>query len=733
VASRSAYDQEIRISLPTRSGLLEDNAFRTLGLPADASSEEVNRREGSILRALDQGLYQPPEFCGVPAPAIPTKEDVLEAAFRLYRPESRMLEELFWLHEVDSLLDQTSSHVVAALRRLASAGTPEGMVARHNLAVLYGMHALQPADPRSFHHWKTVLEQWAALIEDETFWRFLESRAHAIGLRRLDRLPMERAIREELSGTLSTQIVHAIESGQSAAVAAMVGAAAEHRSRLDFSAAFKIVEQRHVRNGYISLGVLLERLSAISQPKEVDEIRAFLLEKERELLALEREYGDVVRCLGGITEATEWDDAVASLYYKMGEICISLTDDPGEATRLLAKSWQLAGNAQHRQSIEERQRQAIRAAQRREAEKAQRAQEAADNLRRETRRAAFCREAEELATQGKFPAADRKLSAAFELSNEEEKREIRKTRDRYRRMFEAGREDKGSDRTAKLCREAEALASFGDFAGAESKLMTALSRSSGEQRDEIQAMLGRFAWARVVWGIDTAKRNPTLHTFCGLGCGFRGQRDYDPETRSYITHHWLLLFHLPVFPLGAYRISDAGSQSYSVYGRVPLPRSIKAVRWAVALLAFAVVLSGAASISHLSARTRDRPSSVPGHVPLQALASARKKTPALAVTTPQSSRTAQLEQRRKKLEQEKADLERRRSHLARLAATYARSDLPGAQRAVYEMVLTEFKWSERKYEREYAAYQRDRRIAEDLPLTKDKAIEQDKTYLPQRQ
>ena len=130
----------------------------------------------------------------------------------------------------------------------------------------------------------------------------------------------------------------------------------------------------------------------------------------------------------------------------------------------------------------------------------------------------------------------------------------------------------------------------GDFAGAEYKLGVVLTISTEEQKIEIKAMQDRCRWARVLRGVDTTKKNPILYTLNGVGAAFYGKRDYDPGTRSYLTNHWLLFLFVPIFPLGAYRVTDADFRSYYIHGRVPLPASLKKVRWAIAASVIALVL-----------------------------------------------------------------------------------------------------------------------------------------------
>lgn len=65
---------------------------------------------------------------------------------------------------------------------------------------------------------------------------------------------------------------------------------------------------------------------------------------------------------------------------------------------------------------------------------------------------------------------------------------------------------------------------------------------------------------------------PSLYTINGLGCKIYGATDYDPETDSYLTTHYLVALFIPIIPLGRYRVINAGAEGYRFMGRAPLRR-----------------------------------------------------------------------------------------------------------------------------------------------------------------
>jgi hypothetical protein len=134
---------------------------------------------------------------------------------------------------------------------------------------------------------------------------------------------------------------------------------------------------------------------------------------------------------------------------------------------------------------------------------------------------------------------------------------------------------------AVLCSEGAALVDAGNFSGAEQKFSAAMALSREDQKDEIAKLQEACHRARIFRGVDTSKRNPSLHTINGIGTTFYGNRDSDQPTSTYVTTHWFTILYLPIIPIAAYRVSDAGGRSYNIHGRVPLSSFLKKYRWAV--------------------------------------------------------------------------------------------------------------------------------------------------------
>jgi hypothetical protein len=272
-----------------------------------------------------------------------------------------------------------------------------------------------------------------------------------------------------------------------------------------------------------------------------------------------------------------------------------------------------------------------------------------------------------------------------------------------------------------LCREADVLMRRGDFAEADHRLAAALGVSTEEQKIEIKAVQDRCRWARVLRGADTRKTNPILTTLGGVGAMLYGKRDYDPGTRSYVANHWLTFFFCPIFPLGAYRVTDADSRSHYIHGKVPLPSFLNRARWAIPASVIALVLvlvlmrikSGGTSTG-----TEAPTSSVP--ITPTETAGAKEGHPAISSGVQRSARddidkertalsvlAQSLEDRKKTLDAEGARLDKQKSYLAGVESSYSRERVPNGGRSLYEALLADHNDRMKKYNKKLAALKED--------------------------
>jgi hypothetical protein len=79
------------------------------------------------------------------------------------------------------------------------------------------------------------------------------------------------------------------------------------------------------------------------------------------------------------------------------------------------------------------------------------------------------------------------------------------------------------------------------------------------------------------------KKPPTLQTHHLIGTWFYGRRDHDAETGTYVGTQYFVIFLIPIFALGAYRVLPAQGGGWYFLGRVPLSRNARTYNYAVGL------------------------------------------------------------------------------------------------------------------------------------------------------
>jgi len=257
----------------------------------------------------------------------------------------------------------------------------------------------------------------------------------------------------------------------------------------------------------------------------------------------------------------------------------------------------------------------------------------------------------------------------------------------------------------------------GDFAGAEDKLAAALAISTEEQTNEIKGMQDRCRRAHVLSDVDTSRKNPVLYTLNGVGSMFYGRRNYDPGTQSYVTNHWLTFFFFPIFPLGAYRVTDADSRSYYIHGKVALSNFLKIARWAiaasVAVLILMAIISGGAS---------PEPPGPPPPAPFGAAEppGSTERPPAISTGSRNPAKNdieqeriapiallQSLEDRRRELQAEYAVMHKQKRYLESVTSSYVGEEVPGSGQSTYEAVLADYNSRVQKYNRKLAALKSD--------------------------
>ena len=617
---------------PPGARFSRSNAFRVLAVAADAELKQIYRQQQRLLVALE--LDEPAEAkrCGLLPPGYLSKEEILQAVHLLERPDDRLVEELFWVHEMDGSgdpLDKQLDTVIGSLRGAAASNTTRGAVARHNLAVLQSILGQELAGNRRFDHWEEALKTWEKVIGDDLFWTFMEGRAHQCECQISDAGMMRVTVCHHLASSLAEELAYAVKSREVTAVNALAKIAVQHRSWLELDAALDSVGERAIKDGYASLGAILDRLSGLTQQDNKAKIQNSLVAGEKELRGVAAEYGAVVRSLGELGDADGWDDAVASSYQKLSAVHLNLLDDLHQVIRLIVQAREIARDPQLLQSLE--------------------------------------------------------------LDWQHVQRAI-------------------------LCQEADALMQGGYFGRAEQTLAAALAFSTEEQKTAIKATQDRCRWARVLQGVDTRKNNPMLSTLNVVGGMFCGNRDYDSRTRSYATNHWLTFLFCPIFPLGAYRVSDVDFRSYCIHGKVPLANFLRRARWAIP----ASVIVLALLVAIISRGTSTKAGGPTGGTASRKTAGVTKTRPVVSAYVQPSERSdieeerkalsvlgQSLEDRKITLDAEGANLDKQKGYLAGVASSYKGERVPEGGQLVYGALLADYNTKVNKYKRKLAAWKAD--------------------------
>jgi hypothetical protein len=144
-----------------------------LSVAADAELKAIFRRGDRLLITIE---LEPSKADGACSLKNLSQEEVSEAVYFLDRPDSRLLEELFWVHEIDcesGLREGPSVVLLTTLREAAASQTRSGAVARHNLAVLETIRGRE-SDRNA---WDEALQAWKSVLDDELLWNFMKDRA----------------------------------------------------------------------------------------------------------------------------------------------------------------------------------------------------------------------------------------------------------------------------------------------------------------------------------------------------------------------------------------------------------------------------------------------------------------------------------------------------------------------------------------------------------------------------
>lgn len=157
-----------------------------------------------------------------------------------------------------------------------------------------------------------------------------------------------------------------------------------------------------------------------------------------------------------------------------------------------------------------------------------------------------------------------------------------------------------------LQQEAAELAKARRFRESLAKLEQAFQfASTNEERRTIEEWKAEAKKLIAYEGVEPIDSAPSLSTVNGIGTMLYGRRDFDGTTNSYVSTLYFTFFFIPIFPIAAYRVVDAGANSYRFLGKVPLSRAAFAAPGILAALFLFAVASS--SLDSSSSRSRSSP------------------------------------------------------------------------------------------------------------------------------
>ncbi|MDP2950554.1 MAG: hypothetical protein Q8P22_13605 [Chloroflexota bacterium] len=214
------------------------NVFRVLDLPGSATPQQISR-QAQRLSMLQRLGTEIPNNSLLPFANPPDHEAIREATHRIRDPETRIVDELFWLwpmspetsdgDEALELLRQQDHEGAVRLWRQADEAGHHDSVPCHNLAVFYHLLAIESElgvssqvrlskGKRSqiLTYWRESLTCWHRLCTSDAFWEQLGGRIRKLDDPRLT-TGTARRIRADLPRTLlwmnATLAAHAVQSG----------------------------------------------------------------------------------------------------------------------------------------------------------------------------------------------------------------------------------------------------------------------------------------------------------------------------------------------------------------------------------------------------------------------------------------------------------------------------------------------------------------------------------------
>jgi hypothetical protein len=348
------------------------NVFRVLDLPGSATPQQISRQAQrlSMLQRLGTGI---PNNSLLPFADPPDHEAIREATHRIRDPETRIVDELFWLwplspetsdgdEALERLRQQDHEGAVRLWRQADEAGHHDS-VPCHNLAVFHHLLAIESAlgvsgqirlskgrRSQTLTYWRESLTCWHRLCTNDAFWEELAERIRKVDDPRLT-TGTARRIRADLPRALlwinATLSAHAAQSGDRQRARDHVTLIRE--TNFDVGVANEVLRQ--ASSPYrerIKAACAAAEKETDEEPESGEAVALRLLDEAKSQLAVIDQLlpsGDPVR------ETSHDEVAVTVMRCQIG--FANKTDKWKESIALLEQALAIAESASMRQKIEE--------------------------------------------------------------------------------------------------------------------------------------------------------------------------------------------------------------------------------------------------------------------------------------------------------------------------------------------------------------------------------------------
>lgn len=267
--------------------LYTKNIFRVTGLPVDASSKEIARQAQKLqmLEEMAGNAERPSTAFGLAV--APTSDEIRAALSRMKESQHRIVDEFFWYWPEDFGSSKNDSAIQAmvngdtegAVKQWRSREKAGSLIAKHNMAVMYHMYAvdwslyhvsydLDPAVEGEIKaYWKKAFERWEVLVEADEIRNVLKQR-----IRSLD----DEALTTGFVRRFFTQLPQAFDHINAEAALKLA-----ERNRMDW-ARFHVKFMRETNQGQDDVERTAEMVLAPTKARVEQHLATFEVQAERE-------------------------------------------------------------------------------------------------------------------------------------------------------------------------------------------------------------------------------------------------------------------------------------------------------------------------------------------------------------------------------------------------------------------------------------------------------------------